>query len=883
MRLLNHIFLFLLLLICVKTANAQQVKISGFIFNEKSQPIPNVSIIVLKESSDEIVTFSQTDDVGFFNLNLPANTHKNVILKINYLGYSEIYEEISIASDTPAISKNFVLKISIENNLKPVYVIAENRGVKTKNDTTTYTLEKFKDGTEIKIEDILKKLPGIEVFEDGKIQYKGKDISKVLLEGDDLFNHNYTIGTRNISVDMVDQVEAIERYSENPILKGIEFTDKIALNLKLKEGVTDFSGNATVGVGYELKFYLDLIGLTISKKAKNFSTIHYNNTGTNSSPYDFSSNTISLELLQEEDYKTTPVLTEPLSTGLIKNENFIENNNRYASTNQIMALTAKTVLRFNFSYFKDRLQTETQNSTFYSTSVDSTVFNQKNSITARPLVFNGDYKLTFNKSKSALWETEGKVNVLTRASIFDFRFKNQSKNTVKSSQKSFFFKQNLRYTTKLNDKNALQFNSQFTFNETPEEDNYQTQLFNTLSGYDNQKIFQSKNQIHSNLTLIGTKRKFKYSCSLNMHYTSEKFNSELSNTEDLLEIDRNEYNFQYLKPEINGSISYFINKFLIRLNASVAFNNLIYRSNIPEKDQRLSEISFNPDFTLKYVLNSKSSIETNYYYETKPLLSTYLYKNPILLNNTLIVLNKIDLQLLENQQVSAQYKFYDLYNSLGFSTKLTYRENINPIISNIKIFDEFLINEYLIIDRSNQNYTLEIAGEKLFYNLSSKFKLNFNYNNYRYYNQVDDFTLRFNKLHRYSFTFNYISAFDNVFNFGNSVNYVINKTTNSINDIENNFLKNSLTFIVRPIKNFYSKIDFDLYLPNANKFNESFLISTLSVNYKSKNNKTDYALSVNNLTNEKQFVRESITDYSQSITTQSIIPLNVLLKISFRF
>src|SRR5690606_27441794 len=102
-----------------------------------------------------------------------------------------------------------------------------------KKDTVVFNINSYKDGTERKIEDVLRKLPGIEINElSGIIKYKGKSIETVMLEGDDLFGSNYTLGTKNINADMVTEVEAIENYSENALLKGIEHSEKVALNLK---------------------------------------------------------------------------------------------------------------------------------------------------------------------------------------------------------------------------------------------------------------------------------------------------------------------------------------------------------------------------------------------------------------------------------------------------------------------------------------------------------------------------------------------------------------------------------------------------------------------------------------------------------------------------
>ena len=87
-------------------------------------------------------------------------------------------------------------------------------------DTTSFNVSAYKDGTERKIQDIIKKLPGVQLNEKtGEIKYKGNSIETVTLDGDDLFGYDYTIGTKNINVDMVDKVQAIENYTKKSTLK----------------------------------------------------------------------------------------------------------------------------------------------------------------------------------------------------------------------------------------------------------------------------------------------------------------------------------------------------------------------------------------------------------------------------------------------------------------------------------------------------------------------------------------------------------------------------------------------------------------------------------------------------------------------------------------
>ncbi|MFN4220620.1 MAG: hypothetical protein ACK4GJ_06880, partial [bacterium] len=115
-----------------------------------------------------------------------------------------------------------------------------------------------------------------------------------------LFDKNYFFGSRNFNAGMIEKVEGIENFEENTLLKGIRNSDEVALNLILKKGKTDFSGNVSVGYGIEDRWHNDLTGLLVNKKAKGFTVNSFNNVGINNTPYDLESKIVSLESLKIE-------------------------------------------------------------------------------------------------------------------------------------------------------------------------------------------------------------------------------------------------------------------------------------------------------------------------------------------------------------------------------------------------------------------------------------------------------------------------------------------------------------------------------------------------------------------------------------------------------
>jgi hypothetical protein len=126
-----------------------------------------------------------------------------------------------------------------------------------KEDTITYRTDQFKTGEERKLRDILKKLPGIEVDREGNVKVNGKPVTKFMVDGKEFFTGDEKLGVNNIPADAVDEVEALDNYSEVSFLKGLEDSDRMALNIKLKEGKKKFAfGDVEVGGGHEDRYII---------------------------------------------------------------------------------------------------------------------------------------------------------------------------------------------------------------------------------------------------------------------------------------------------------------------------------------------------------------------------------------------------------------------------------------------------------------------------------------------------------------------------------------------------------------------------------------------------------------------------------------------------
>ena len=197
------------------SVNSQEIVLTGTITDKEGLGIQNASIILLDSNNDN-VDYAFTDVKGNYSLSYQKGNLSSLKLEVSCLGYSKTYKLIGVLSQV----QNFVLERKVET-LREV-VVEANQKIKKEQDTTTIKTASFTNKTEQTLEDVLKKLPGIEVQQDGSIKAHGVAIDKLLIEGEDMFNKNYKLLTKNLDANVLDAVQIIDDYEDNPVLKKIE-------------------------------------------------------------------------------------------------------------------------------------------------------------------------------------------------------------------------------------------------------------------------------------------------------------------------------------------------------------------------------------------------------------------------------------------------------------------------------------------------------------------------------------------------------------------------------------------------------------------------------------------------------------------------------------
>ena len=225
-------------------AMSQSIQIQGVVKDSLDTPLEMANVMAVEKLTDKLDSYGISNGNGKYKLDLRANT--TYLIKASYIGYQPFEQEFTTTDKNETL--DIVLKTSTKlNEVEIVYEMP----VSISGDTIVYNADSFKNGTERKLEDVLKKLPGVEVNDDGEIEVEGKQVQKVMVEGKDFFDGDTKIATKNIPADALDKIQVLRNYNEVSNLKGLENNEEnVALNIKLKEGKKNFwFGDVTLGGG----------------------------------------------------------------------------------------------------------------------------------------------------------------------------------------------------------------------------------------------------------------------------------------------------------------------------------------------------------------------------------------------------------------------------------------------------------------------------------------------------------------------------------------------------------------------------------------------------------------------------------------------------------
>lgn len=227
------LIVFTLLLACNAFAQNKKFKISGALIAEDSNlPLESATVHLERLKDSSVVTYTISDKNGKFKLE-NSTYDKKLNLFVSYVGYKTYYKEIVI--DIESINLN-TITLAIDDNTLDEVLIKSKAPITVKKDTLEFNVGSFKTKKDASVEDLLKKLPGVEVDDEGKITVNGKPVNKILVNGKPFFGDDPTITTRNLTKEIIEKVQIVDTKTKSEAFSGEDGdNENKTINLTIKE------------------------------------------------------------------------------------------------------------------------------------------------------------------------------------------------------------------------------------------------------------------------------------------------------------------------------------------------------------------------------------------------------------------------------------------------------------------------------------------------------------------------------------------------------------------------------------------------------------------------------------------------------------------------
>ena len=251
-------YLFLVLLIglssAISFAQSGRVSVAATVLDEAdNSPVVQATVQLLSLPDSMMVVGDVTNLDGRFKLTTRPGKY---VLKVSFVGYLSYIKQVQLTKAKPLLNLGNIILKSDAIMLKEAVITAEAPQVTVSGDTLGYSASAYRTSEGAALEELVKKIPGAEVDDDGNVKLNGKEIKKLLVDGKEFFGGDVKTGLQNLPADMVDKINAYDRQSDNARITGIDDGEEEAvLDIKVKKGMNQgWIGNLNAGAGTEDRY-----------------------------------------------------------------------------------------------------------------------------------------------------------------------------------------------------------------------------------------------------------------------------------------------------------------------------------------------------------------------------------------------------------------------------------------------------------------------------------------------------------------------------------------------------------------------------------------------------------------------------------------------------
>lgn len=881
-------FLCFLILLCGFSMNAQSI-IFGQILDANKNPIPFANVYIKVQNGSAIVAFTTTDKDG--NYHLKTTKTGNYELSFKALSFKTVVFPIALESN-----KNYSQNATLTDDIVALneVIVQKERAITVKQDTIIMSVNAFAKGNENVVEDLLKNLPGVNVSDDGTIRIGNQEIEKVMVEGDDFFERGYKLLTKNMNANTIDKVEIYKKYSNNRLLKGIENSNKVAINLKLKKDLKmQWFGNLNAGYGlvsenrYETKANL----MSFGKTAKYYVITNLNNTGTDATG-DINQLIRPFRLDEigtlGDDQLVNSLLSLDLIMPSLKEERTNFNNAEMVSLNAIHTLSQK--LKMKTLAFFNWDENDFFFNGFQSYKINEVTFSNTNNLTLtkRKTIGFGKIDLNYDLSKNKMLEFTTKYNDRNENGMSRLLF-NSTPTNERLNENNQLIDQKIVFTNKIAENKVLVFAGRYINEKRPQAYTINSLLFPDLfpSQTNADKIMQqSENKMQFSAAEVNLLDR-KSNGSLLELKTGLKHRQDILNTK--LIFQENNTNTTASKEYQNGAkytnSDFYINAKYSQKNGRYTFtgeleaHQLFNKYTDEGKNEKQTPFFINPKLGFNVEINKNNRFFSVYSYNKTNAGILDVYNNYVLTAS-----HNFDkgntLNQLQASSILLNYGLGNWGTKFFANASLMYTKNHDFYSTNSIITPNYSQVEKIII-KNQESFSATADVDYFIKAISSHLKLNFVYTNSDFKNIVNNQERKVDASN-FNYAFEVRSGFRGMFNYhlgskwktSEAKTNIVNKNTTNVSFLDLVFdFNKKFNLSIESERYFFSNLDRD----------NKYYFLDLQSKYTAKENKLSFTLSGKNLFNTKTFSEYYVNDVSVYASEYRLLPRYVLLKIDYRF
>lgn len=873
---------YILAFVCL-SLNSQTTTLKGTVKDSLQNPLPYANVIAKPKDVSKNLQFAITDNVGYYKLIL--NKGDTITISISYLGYKPINFEFIANKNT---NKDFILQQS-EEQLDEIVI---EMPVTVRGDTTIYKTSKFIDGSERKLKNVLKKLPGVEVSKEGAVTVQGKKVTKMLVDGKKFFGGNTKLAVDNIPANAVDNVEVIDNYNDVAFLKGLSDSDEMAMNIKLKEDKKRFVfGDVEAGKGND-DFYKTSANLFYYSPKTNVNFIgNLNNIGEKTFTF--------------RDYMSFSGGVNAVFNGNFNFRGgdfaqFMQSNDVLASSQKFAALniTKSTSSKFDISGYGIFSNSKTTNR--IETLNEYTTFTEErtNETNSDNLLGIGNITMEYNPNSQERFtaRTQLKRTNNTNSNLLSSLVNNNT-NIIGTDKDliASYFSQNIEWHKRKNEKHTFSSIINYVFSKDDKTAFWQTQdpiLQGLIPADNNQtllRINQLKNTQEQNFDGV-----FKHFWELNNSnhiYTTlgNKFLQEDFFTSDSQILDDSSIN-NFASGGFGNDLQFKLNDFFFGVHYKFRTGILTAKQGFyaHKYNWQVNQITQNevnkwvvlPDLLLKFEFNKSKKLQLNYGLKTSFSDASRFANNFYLNSYNSVFRGNENLQNNLFHTARIYYNRFSLYRGLLLFASLNYNKQIKGVRNTVDFNN---INQFLTVRMFNdasENIRGNFHLEKTIKNIKYKFDVGFDASNYI---QELNNNLQNNKSNNYDYEIGIETLFDNFPKIEIGIKQDFGRFITSENTTKfittEPFINIDYNFLDGFVFNFdYQK---SIYQNKTLQQKNIYEIANASLSYQKENSGWSYKITAQNLFNAQFRQSNSFNNFLISDRRTFILPRIIMFSVGY--